>query len=376
MSEVSPHPKSSSPAPQPNPPAHAKVLIRAPNWVGDAVMALPALRELRRIFGGSYLTIAARPWVQGLFDSEGLADNFISLDDARGPFSRVTRFISEAGRFRRQLFDFAVLLTNSFGTALAARAGGAKRIAGYATDARRLLLDQVIPFEPDYKSLHQVRYYLNIAAQIECSIYARSNIDMRGGGSEPRLEANEEQKQHARSLLERFNIGVTGENATLVINPGATNSGAKRWPAERFARTADRFNELQGFQTIIVGTAGDTSVAEEVARKMRSPAVVLAGQTSIAELKGLLAWARLVISNDTGTSHVSAALGIPTVVVFGPTEHISTRPLSQRAAVVRHDVSCSPCMLRECPIDHRCMTRVEVDDVYAAAQTLLVSIAG
>ncbi|HSE37821.1 MAG TPA: lipopolysaccharide heptosyltransferase II [Blastocatellia bacterium] len=371
MNEESPHPRASF---EPNS-SPASVLIRAPNWVGDAVMAIPALRELRRIFIGSHVTIAARSWVQGLFDGEGLGDNLISLDHARGRFSSSANFLNEARRFRRERFDFAILLTNSFATALAARAGGTKQIAGYPTDARRLLLDHVIPFEPDHKSLHQVRYYLNIAAQIEASIYGKSNIDMQG--SEPRLEVSKEQRQHARSLLGRFNIGaVAGQGALLVINPGATNSSAKRWPAERFAKTADRLNEVQGFQTIIVGTAGDKSVAEAVARHMRSPVAVIAGQTSIAELKGVLAWARLVISNDTGTSHVSAALGVPTVVVFGPTEHVSTRPLSRRAAVVRHDVECSPCMLRECPIDHRCMTRVEVDDVYAAAQTLLVSAAG
>lgn len=354
-------------------PAPDKVLIRAPNWVGDAVMALPTVGELRRIFSRSRVTIAARPWVRGLFDGQRLADNFVTLDPARGPFGSAANFMREASRFRRERFDFAVLLTNSLGTALAARAGGAKKVAGYATDGRRLLLDHVIPFEPGHKSLHQVRYYLNIAAQIETSIYGKSDVDI--DGCEPRLEVSEEHRQHARSLLERFNIGA-GQSAILVINPGATNSGAKRWPAERFARTADRLNEVQGFQTVIVGTAGDRPVAQEVARQMRSPAAVIAGQTSITELKGVLAWATLVISNDTGTSHVSAALGIPTVVVFGPTEHVSTRPLSRRAVVVRHDVECSPCMLRECPIDHRCMTRVEVDDVYAAAQTLLVSVAG
>jgi len=109
---------------------------------------------------------------------------------------------------------------------------------------------------------------------------------------------------------------------------------------------------------------------------MRTHAAVIAGETSIAELKAVLACAGLVISNDTGTSHVSAALGVPTVVVFGPTEHVSTRPLSRRSVIVRHDVECSPCMLRECPIDHRCMTRVEVDDVYVAAQALLAAAAG
>jgi heptosyltransferase-2 len=337
-------------------------------------MALPALRELRRIFTRSHISLAARTWVQGLFEGEQLADSFISLDDRRGLFGRAAQLIGEATSLRREGFDLAVLLTNSFGTALAARAGGVKRIAGYATDARRPLLDQVIPFEPGYKTLHQVRYYLNIAAHIETANTGASSVDLQG---EPQLTVSEGDKQNACSFLERLGIGgVAGASPILVLNPGATNSAAKQWPAERFAKTADRLNEVQGFQTIIVGTAGDKPVADEVSRLMRSKVSVIAGQTSIAELKGVLACARLVISNDTGTSHVAAALGVPTVVVFGPTEHVSTRPLSRRAAVVRHDVECSPCMLRECPIDHRCMTRVEVDDVYASAQNLLVGATG
>jgi heptosyltransferase-2 len=336
-------------------------------------MALPALRELRRIFAGSHITLAARPWVHGLFDGEGLADGFIQIADARG-FRRAPLFLSETSRIRREKFDLAVLLTNSFGSALAARAGGAKEIAGYATDARRVLLTQVIPFEPGYKTIHQVRFYLNIAARIETRITGSSSIDFEH--CEPHLDADETQRKNARSLLRRFGVDVAGVPAgILVINPGATNSTAKRWPAERFAKTADSLSQQLGFRTVIVGTAGDKPVAEKVAREMRSGAAVIAGETSIAELKGVLACAQLVISNDTGTSHVSAALGIPTVVVFGPTEHVSTRPLSHLAAVVRHDVECSPCMLRECPIDHRCMTRVEVDDVSAAARTLLASTA-
>jgi heptosyltransferase-2 len=188
---------------------------------------------------------------------------------------------------------------------------------------------------------------------------------------------DDDQRQHALSLLDRFGIStVAGQSGIVAINPGATNSNAKRWLAERFAKTADRLNEREGFQTVIVGTAGDKRVADEVAGLMRTHSAVIAGETSIAELKAVLACARLVISNDTGTSHVAAALGVPTVVVFGPTEHVSTRPLSHRATVVRHDVECSPCMLRECPIDHRCMTRVEVDDVYVAAHALLLAAAG
>lgn len=349
----------------------AKVLIRAPNWVGDAVMALPALRELRRIFAGSQLTLAGRSWVLGLFEDEQLADRLIPLPDSSGRFGHAADFIKEVRRFRGEQFDCVVLLTNSFRTALAARAGGARNITGYATDARRLLLNRKIPFEHEYKTLHQVRYYLNIAAHIERWVAGGTTVDFEH--CEPRLHASKFQKQNAQLILERYGISfASDQRPILAINPGATNSSAKRWLAERFAETADRLNEHDGFQTVIVGSTGDKQVAEEVARLMHTNSALIAGETSIAELKGVLACAKLAISNDTGTSHVSASLGVPTIVVFGPTEHLSTRPLSPKALVVRHDVECSPCMLRECPIDHRCMTRVEVDDVYLAAQELLV----
>ena len=347
-----------------------RVLIRAPNWVGDVVMALPALRELRRIFSASHITIAGKPWVLGLFEGEALADEVVALSDTTGPLKRISALLEEGRRFRQERFDVAVLLTNSFGTALAARLGGAGKIVGYSTDARRMLINRVIPFEPGYKTLHQTRYYLNIAAHVANDSAGKNSVNF--DQAEPRLTASESQKQRARSMLERF--GILGNAPILAINPGATNSAAKRWPAERFAAAADRLSDRAGFQTVIVGALGDKPVALQVAQLMRTRPAVLAGETSIAELKGVLSCASLVISNDTGTAHVSAALGIPTVVVFGPTEHISTRPLSDRATVVRHDVECSPCMLRECPIDHRCMTRVEVDDVYNAAQNLLAGV--
>jgi heptosyltransferase-2 len=365
------------------------VMVRVPNWVGDVVMALPALRELRRIFANAQLTLVARPWVAGLFEGEGLADKLISVHDSQSIFQTASNFISEARQLRRESFDMAVLLQNAFGAALQARASGAKRIAGYATDRRSALLDDVIPFEPGHKSAHQVRYYLNIAAALEKEMTGESHVDFQA--AQPQLHVSDDQRELGRRMLEeaheqtrkqrpgregmRSDLATVAAAPILALSPGATNSRAKRWIAERFASTADRLAERNGLQTVIVGTAGDVEVANEVAARMKSDALVLAGRTSIAELKAILGCTSLVISNDTGTAHVSAALGVPTVVVFGPTEHFATRPLSDVATVVRHDVECSPCMLRECPIDHRCMTRVEVDDVYAAAQSLLISAA-
>lgn len=346
-----------------------KLVIRVPNWVGDAVMAVPSLREIRRIYAPAHITHLAKPWVSGLFEDEGLADEIIPVEDAHGLASSVARFMRETRRLRRERFDLAILLQNAFGAALTARAGGVEKIAGYPTDGRRLLLDYSIPLDPNYKSTHQVFYYLKIAAHLERELTGESRVDLEN--ARPTLHVPEDKKDQARRLLSEFGVRAALPGRIVVLNPGATNSRAKQWLPERFAETADLLAERDGFQPAIVGAVGDVAAAMEVAARMRTPAAMLAGRTNIAELKAILACASLVISNDTGTAHVSAALGVPTVVVFGPTEHVSTRPLSDVAAVVRHDVECSPCMLRDCPIDHRCMTRVGVSDVYQAAHSML-----
>jgi heptosyltransferase II len=346
-------------------------MVRVPNWVGDAVMAVPALRELRRIFNEARIAIVARPGVAGLFAGEGLADDLIDASDARGLLQKTRQFFSDVRRLRRQRFDMAVLLPNSFGAALAARAGGAKQIIGYGTDARRPLLTQAIAFEANFKQLHQVRYYLNIAAQLEQSRTGQCRVRL---DRLPTLSVSQEMKQRARRLLET--AGIDPASRLVALNPGATNSRAKRWLPERFSATADQLSEREGFATLIVGTPGDRETASRVARQMRTKVADLTGRTTLAELKAVLACTALVISNDTGTAHVAAALGVPTITIFGPTEHFATRPLAELAAVVRHPVDCSPCMLRDCPIDHRCMTRVEIADVAREAQQLLTQLSG
>ncbi|HVG20899.1 MAG TPA: glycosyltransferase family 9 protein, partial [Blastocatellia bacterium] len=175
-------------------------MIRVPNWVGDAVMAEPSLRELRRIFSEARITLVARPWVAGLFDGEGLADEVIPLHDARGFVQTAGHFLSGARRLRRERFDFAVLLQNAFGAALLARAAGARTVAGYPTDGRRALLDYVIPLEPGHNTAHQVRYYLNIAARLEQRLKGESRVEIET--AQPRLRATDEAKERAARMLE------------------------------------------------------------------------------------------------------------------------------------------------------------------------------
>jgi heptosyltransferase-2 len=345
-----------------------RVLVRMPNWVGDAVMALPALRTLRRVLPNRHVAVLARPRVAGLFEEECLADQIILT---RG--SSPADFIRDSRNLRRECFDLAVLFQNAFGAALMARAAGIRNVAGYPSDRRRLLLSAVVPLDPALKTSHQVFYYLGIAQWLHRTLFGEGPAAK--SDAVPTLSASASLRNRAGELLARHGMVQTNSSSKaegqappafsriVALSPGATNSRAKRWFPDRFAAVADRLAEADGFEAIIVGTERDMEAASQVASRMKSKAVVLAGLTTISELKGLLACSSLVISNDTGTAHVSAALGIPTVVVFGPTEHFSTHPFSELSAVVRHNVECSPCMLRDCPID--------CDDVYDAAKRLL-----
>jgi heptosyltransferase-2 len=358
---------TSNPSALPN--LFESVAIRTPNWLGDAVMAIPALRELRRIFSRSRLTLLVRPALAGLFDDQGIADQIISIEDTGNPWQRVSGFLSSIRRLRREPIDLTVLLPNSFSSALMARAAGSRRIAGYPTDSRSRLLNLVIPLDRAGRPSHQTGYYLNIALELERRLSGFSTIEIESGV--PSLQVSSQLGQAGREFLGRH--GIDPAKPIAAINPGATNSRAKQWLAERFAQTADMLARSKGFQTVVIGTAGDAAVARTVVDAMETPASVLAGRTSLSDLKAILSCCGLVVSNDTGAAHLGSALGIPTVVIFGPTEHHSTRPLSELAAVVRRDVECSPCMLRDCPIDHRCMTGVTVDDVCRRAELILMS---
>ena len=353
------------------------VLIRAPNWVGDAVMAEPAIRRLRALFGHAHLAIMVRPGLAGLYEGEGLADEVITTD-VRG----VRDFIGESRRIRERRFDMAVLLQNALSSALFSRAAGIRKVAGYPTDRRGFLLDPVIPLATGNKTSHQVFYYLRIASVLESLLGDLEQTNVPGHEHQlpteaitPRLRATAEGNERAAALLDAQGIqsGEPGNAPLLVLNPGATNSRAKQWLPDRFAEVADFLATRIGLQSVIVGAPGDCDTARTVARKMRTGAAVLAGKTDLSCLKGVLTRAAILISNDTGAAHVAAALGIPTVVVFGPTEHFATRPYSDKATVVRHPVDCSPCMLRDCPIDHRCMTGVQVEDVCRGVERLLGS---
>lgn len=339
-----------------------RVVLRAPNWIGDAVMALGGLREVRRITAGAHLAVAARPWIAGILDEARIADEVIVLEQ------RGWRDVVDVGsRLRAGRFDLAVLFQNAFGAALGARLARIPRIAGYPTDGRGLLLTDRLSIPENHSAEHQSRYYMAIARGLELALTRRSDIDV----ARPDLSLTASPAARRRAVELLGECGIVPGTPLAVLNPGATNSRAKQWPPERFAAAGDTLSARFGMRVVVVGSAGDREVAERVAELSASRPAVLAGRTDVRELVGLLANAAVLVSNDTGPAHLGAALGVPTVTIFGPTEQFATRPVGPAAVVASHPVECAPCMLRDCPIDHRCMTRLEPEDVIASAQQAL-----
>ncbi|HEY2383864.1 MAG TPA: lipopolysaccharide heptosyltransferase II [Terriglobia bacterium] len=330
-----------------------KILIRGPNWVGDAVLAIPAMKAVRENFAEAEITLMVRPWVAGLFTSAPFIDRVwsepkpSSLTDWR----RVTREI-RAGEF-----DLALLLPNSFESALMMFAGGVRQRVGYATDARRWML--TTSMKPVAEVRHQTHYYLDLVKTVTPGA-VQPSIEIRATAAE---------REAARRLL--ASEGIAAGSPFLVLNPGAAYGAAKRWYADRFASVANALSGELKLSVVLIGSESERGIAEEVAGQITGRTAILNGKTSLETLIGVLSESSLMITNDSGPMHIAAALGVPTVAVFGSTDDRVTSPCGARTRIVKQQVECSPCLLRECPIDHRCMTGVKVDDVCRAARELI-----
>ncbi len=341
-----------------------RVVVRGVNWVGDAVMTVPALRELRRVLPQAHITLATRSWAEGLFADADFIDDLLIYDRRSRDFRAVARQTRE---WHRRRFDLALLFQNAFEAALIAATARVPVRMGYATDGRRALLTHALPL-PDWRDeRHEVFYYLNLVAQLEELLYGAAQIEKH----EPQLDLNvsEERKAQAREFL--ASQGVVMKGALVALCPGSTNSRAKRWPAERYAALADRFISETGASVLLIGSPDELEVSREVERQMQHRPIMLTGRTDLAQAVAVLSLADVLITNDTGPAHISAALNRPTLVIFGPTDPRTTRPFSPIAEIIRHPPECAPCMLRDCPIDHRCMTMISPDEVFSRAAGML-----
>ena len=327
-------------------------MVRSTNWLGDAVMSLPAIRAIHQVFAHAQVVVVARPSVADLYARESSIDRVIPYPAGKSLRAK----LDFAARLREERFDAAILLQNAFDAALMAWLAGIPERIGYNRDARGLLLTRAIPVpEPGDIPRHERFYYLELLRR--ASLLERFPVC-----DAIRLECIEPARRSGAEHLAALGISTPA----IGISPGAAYGNAKRWFPERFAAVARSFPEAS---ILLFGSAPERELCQSVAAQLPN-SHNFAGQTTLREFIDLVAACRLFLTNDSGAMHVSSALGVPTVAIFGATDDTTTGPTGPLARVVRAHAECSPCLLRECPIDHRCMTAVTIELAANAALQL------
>jgi len=321
----------------------SRIALRAPNWLGDVILSLPAVRDIRRAYPAARITVVARPPVAALYEAIPEIDAVVEVIGA-------TR---EIGAYRAG-FDLTILLTNSIGTALFATLARVPSRWGYSTEGRGFLLTRSAPVPPAVRGRSQVHYYRTMLAAM--GLPTSDALDTSISPPPAWTDAG-------RALI--------GPGRFFAVAPGAAKGTAKQWPPERFAQAADRLSEELKARAVLLGSAADAGAADAVTRVMRTAPMNLCGRTDLRAFVGILSCTDALVANDSGAMHVGAALGIPTVGVFGPTNPDETRPVGRKAGFVRGVAECSPCRHAVCPIDHRCLTSVAPSEV---VETLLLKV--
>jgi len=331
-----------------------RLVILSPNWLGDAVMALPAIADVRRAAPHASIAIAARAAIAPLFQLVPDVDGTIVL--AKPPaLHDVARWRSVGAELSHLGFDAALLLPNSMHAALLVSRAGIPERWGYATAWRGPLLTRAIPRS---RGLHQVESYQGLVRA----------LGFTSGPSEPRVCVPQEARDVASRLL--ADAGWNGRAPLVALAPGAAYGGAKRWPPHYFGELASAL-AADDVSSVMVGSAADAATAADVTRAGAAAAGRLhnlVGRTDLSALAGVLTLCRTLVTNDSGAMHLAAAAGVSVTALFGPTDDTATRPLGEAHMILTHPVWCRPCMLRECPLDHRCMRGIDVAAVLASTR--------
>jgi len=344
----------------------SRAVVLAPNWLGDIVMALPAIASLRALWPTAHLSVAARASVAPLLSLVDGVDAVVMLEGRGGRLGALSGG-ADRDTLANGRFDIAVLLPNSFHAALLARRAGIPERWGYRTDLRGPLLTRAIPRRP---SVHHGEYYLALATAL-------------GGPSMPLVASlRRDADAGARAVELLTSHGWSEGRPFVAFAPGAAFGSAKRWPPERVGLVAARVAREHAAIPVLVGAAGDRDTAGEVRAAYLAAGgaghgsmIDLTGETDLQTLVGVLSRASAVVSNDSGAMHIAGAVGVPVAGIFGPTDEHRTSPLPHpghaRRAIVAGDGWCRPCELRQCPLDHRCMRSISADRVTDALRDLL-----
>jgi len=331
-----------------------KIVVRLPNWIGDSILALPALQTFKAALPKAQIWVAGIDWVKDLFVLDGTADGILRLL----PTHQLRGLKENVRNLKPHHFDAGLLLTNSFASAFLFYWAKIPERWGYDTDGRGLLLTTRVRAEAAGGPRHQVDYYLHLV----------SRLGFAGPKPEFKFSIPQEIKESADRLLR--SLDVNPQAPLVILCPGAAYGPAKRWPAERFARVGSLFQKEKNAQILLIGSAAEAGIAAAVSSAMERKPCNLAGQTTLPQLIGLISRASLFIANDTGPMHIANALRVPVVAIFGPTDPAVTGPYEQPSRVVKSDVPCWPCTYRECPYGHGCMTAIRAEDVYRAGESM------
>ena len=335
------------------------ILVFCPNWVGDAVMATPALECIRRNYSGASIIGLIRAYAAGVAADGPWFDQLIKIQDKTfGGFLNLIREI------RRLNPDMAIVLPNSFRSALIARCGGVGKIYGYRRNGRNLLLSggpapklnggRVTP-------VPMAEYYLDICRWLNLSIDRHTR---------PRLYISGSVRERGRRLLKHY--GIDPGEMVIGMNPGAKFGSSKCWPPEHFARLAELTADFYQCKLLLFTGPGEEAIAKAIVSRSRAPIIDTSpDRVDLALLKPLIQRCRLLFSNDTGPRHYAVALDVPVVVIMGPTDPRYTQAHLEKTIVLRRKSDCSPCHLKECNRDHGCMTEISPETVFEAGVQLL-----
>ena len=357
-----------------------KILVVLPNWIGDAVMSAPAISQIKEGFPSARITVIGLPHISELFYESPYVDEIqvYKNNPSISPFTKggdrgIDVLVSSGLSLRPEKFDMALLLPNSFRSALLVRLAGIPLRCGYNRDGRGFLLTMPIRLTPQLKRVHQVEYYLHLARSIltfNPPISPFNKGGLRGiGGMGALLFLSKDEIRQAKETLGKYQI--TAEDLLIGINPGATYGSSKRWYPERFSQVAAALVQKYHAKIILFGGPGERGIAEEIIRASAPSLLNMAGQTTIRGLMALLSQCRLLITNDSGPMHIAAALGVPVAAIFGSTDPTITAPAGSRHVVIKKDVLCSPCFRRKCPTNLECMDLIRVEDVLGGVEKIL-----
>jgi len=334
-----------------------RILIRCPNWVGDAVMATPALRAVRNCFPESHITLLCKP------DIADVLSDLPFYDDTVDTPGKGRSTMSVASSLRKQRFDLALILTHSFRSALVARLAGVRRRVGYDLQGRGFLLTDALqcPMEgrkkrPEYMA----EEYLRIVAYVGCKPSRRC----------PELAVAHEAVALAQKILGPADAETKGP--LVGIAPGASFGPSKLWYPERWAAVADGLAERFDASIVILTAPADWDIYRQIGSRMSArPVYIDEKLMSLQLLKALVSRLNLLLCTDSGARHVAVAFGVPTVVIMGPTDPRYTATDCEKGVIIREEVDCGPCQKKVCTTDHRCMTQITSERVLEEASAVL-----